>query len=143
MDVIAWTHHPTEQRAKQSGVRFVSIEQLLKTADVVSLHLRLNDETRNFLSQKEFDLMKPTAFLVNTARGGLVEKDALYSALQLKRIAGAALDVFDQEPLPAGDPLASLTNVVMTPHIGASTNENLLRIGDVIEEILGEFSSKA
>jgi phosphoglycerate dehydrogenase-like enzyme len=126
MDVIAWTLHPTPERAKESGLRFVSKEQLLKTSDVVSLHLRLNDETREFLGKKEFDLMKPTAFLVNTARGGLVATDALYKALQSKRIAGAALDVFDTEPLPAGDPLTSLPNVVMTPHNAGMTPESVI-----------------
>lgn len=126
MDVIAWTFHPTPERAKESGVRFVSKEQLLKNSDVVSLHLRLNDETREFLNKKDFDLMKPTAFLVNTARGGLVGTDALYNALQSKRIAGAALDVFDKEPLPAGDPLASLPNVVMTPHNAGMTPESII-----------------
>jgi len=125
MDVIAWTFQPSPERAKESGVRFVSKEQLLKTSDVVSIHLRLNDETREFLNKEDFDLMKPTAFLVNTARGGLVETDALYNALQSKRVAGAALDVFDKEPLPAGDPLASLPNVVMTPHNAGMTPESI------------------
>jgi D-3-phosphoglycerate dehydrogenase len=126
MDVIAWTFRPTEERAKESGVRFVSKSELLKDADVVSLHLRLSDETREFLNKEDFDLMKPTAFLVNTARGGLVETDALYNALQSKKIAGAALDVFDQEPLPAGDILATLPNVVMTPHNAGMTPEAII-----------------
>jgi D-3-phosphoglycerate dehydrogenase len=126
MDVIAWTFRPTEERAKESGVRFVSKSELLKDADVVSLHLRLSDETREFLNKEDFDLLKPTAFLVNTARGGLVETDALYNALQSKKIAGAALDVFDQEPLPAGDVLATLPNVVMTPHNAGMTPEAII-----------------
>lgn len=126
MDVIAWTFRPTEERAKESGVRFVSKSELLKDADVVSLHLRLSDETREFVKKEDFDLMKPTAFLVNTARGGLVETDALYTALQSKKIAGAALDVFDQEPLPAGDILATLPNVVMTPHNAGMTPEAII-----------------
>ena len=126
MDVIAWTFRPTEERAKESGVRFVSKAELLEDSDVVSLHLRLSDETREFLKKEDFDLMKPTAFLVNTARGGLVETDALYNALQSKKIAGAALDVFDQEPLPAGDVLATLPNVVMTPHNAGMTPEAII-----------------
>jgi len=126
MDVIAWTFRPTEERAKESGVRFVSKAELLEDSDVVSLHLRLSDETREFLKKEDFDLMKPTAFLVNTARGGLVETDALYNALQSKKIAGAALDVFDQEPLPAGDILATLPNVVMTPHNAGMTPEAII-----------------
>ena len=126
MDVIAWTFRPTEERAKESGVRFVSKSELLKDADVVSLHLRLSDETHEFLNKDDFDLMKPTAFLVNTARAGLVETNALYDALQSKKIAGAALDVFDQEPLPAGDILATLPNVVMTPHNAGMTPEAII-----------------
>jgi len=126
MEVIAWTLNPSPERARESSLRFVSKEELLKTSDVVSLHLRLNDETREFLSKIEFDLMKPTAFLVNTARGGLIETDALLNALQSKRIAGAALDVFDKEPLPAGDPLTNLSNVVMTPHNAGMTPESVI-----------------
>jgi D-3-phosphoglycerate dehydrogenase len=126
MDVIAWTFNPSPERAKQSGVRFVSKEELLKNADVISLHLRLQEETREFLKKEDFDLMKPTAFLVNTARGGLVETDSLYNALQSKKIAGAALDVFDQEPLPAGDILATLPNVVMTPHNAGMTPDAII-----------------
>ncbi|MGD8882337.1 MAG: phosphoglycerate dehydrogenase [Desulfobacterales bacterium] len=126
MDLIAWTLHPSPARAKQSGVRFVSKAELLINADVISLHLRLQEETREFLKKEDFDLMKPTAFLVNTARGGLVETDALYNALQSKKIAGAALDVFDQEPLPAGDILATLPNVVMTPHNAGMTPDAII-----------------
>ncbi|MGD9045595.1 MAG: phosphoglycerate dehydrogenase [Desulfobacterales bacterium] len=126
MDVIAWTFHPSVERAKESGVRFVSKAELLKDADVVSLHLRLSDETREFLKKEDFDSMKPTAFFVNTARGGLVESDALYNALQSKKIAGAALDVFDQEPLPAGNILATLPNVVLTPHNAGMTPEAII-----------------
>ena len=126
MEVIAWTFHPSPERAKEFDVRFVSKAELLKEADVVSLHLRLSDETREFLKKADFDLMKPTAFLVNTARGGLVETDALYNALQSKKIAGAALDVFDQEPLPAGDILTTLPNVVMTPHNAGMTPEAVI-----------------
>ncbi len=123
MDVIAWTHHPSPERAEESNVRFLSKEALLRSADVVSLHLRLNDETRGFLKKKDFDLMKPNAFFVNTARAGLVEFGALEEALRSKKIAGAALDVYDQEPLPPGDPLTTLPNVVLTPHNSGMTPE--------------------
>jgi phosphoglycerate dehydrogenase-like enzyme len=126
MDVIAWTLHPSPERAEESNVRFVSKEALLKNADVVSLHLRLNDETKGFLSRKDFDLMKPHAFFVNTARAALVESGALEEALRSKKIAGAALDVYDQEPLPPGDPLTTLPNVVMTPHNSGMTPEATL-----------------
>ncbi|UCG67085.1 MAG: phosphoglycerate dehydrogenase [Deltaproteobacteria bacterium] len=123
MDVIAWSLHPSPERAKESGVRFVSKEELLKNADVVSLHLRLNDQTRGFFGEEEFGLMKPSAFFINTARAGLVEPRALYEALQLKKIAGAALDVYDQEPLPPEDPIIKLPNIVLTPHNAGMTSE--------------------
>ena len=123
MDVIAWTFHPSSERARESGVRFVSKEELLRSSDVVSLHLLLTGETRGFFRKGDFDLMKPTAFFVNTARAGLIEPEALYEALRSKRIAGAALDVYDQEPLPPGHPLTTLPNVVFTPHNSGLTPE--------------------
>ncbi len=126
MEVIAWTFHPSPERAKESGVRFVSKEELLRTADVVSLHLLLSNETRGFLKKEDFDLMKPTALFVNTARAGLIEPEALYEALRSKKIAGAALDTYDQEPLPPGHPLTTLPNVVLTPHNAGMTPEAIL-----------------
>jgi D-3-phosphoglycerate dehydrogenase len=123
METIAWTLHPSAERAEQSGVRFVSRKELLKNSDVLSLHLRLNDETRGFLKKEDFDRMKPSAFLVNTARAALVEPGALYEALRSRKIAGAALDVFDHEPLPPDDPLAALPNIVLTAHCAALTPE--------------------
>jgi D-3-phosphoglycerate dehydrogenase len=126
LDVIAWTFHPSSERAKESGVRFVSREELLRSSDVVSLHLLLTDETRSFFKKGDFDLMKSTAFFVNTARAGLIEPEALYEALRSKRIAGAALDVYDQEPLPPGHPLTTLPNVVFTPHNSGLTPEAVI-----------------
>jgi phosphoglycerate dehydrogenase-like enzyme len=126
MDVIAWTFHPSPERAKESGVRFVSKEKLLKSSDVVSLHLRLTDEARGFFKKGDFDSMKPTAFFVNTARAGLIEPGALYEALRSKEIAGAALDAYDEEPLPPGHPLTALPNVVFTPHNSGLTPEAVI-----------------
>jgi len=126
MDVIAWTFHPSAERAKESGVRFVSKEELLRTSDAVSLHLRLTDETRGYFKKGDFDLMKPTAFFVNTARAGLIEPGELYEALRTKKIAGAALDAYDQEPLPPGHPLTTLPNVVFTPHNSGLTPEAVI-----------------
>ena len=123
LETIAWTLRPSPERAEQSGVKFVSREELLNDSDVLSLHLRLTDETRGFIKKEDFDRMKPSAFLVNTARAALMKPRALYKALRLKKIAGAALDVFDQEPLPAKDPLAALPNVVLTAHCAALTPE--------------------
>ncbi len=126
MEVIAWTLHPSPEREKESGVRFVSKEELLRRSDVVSLHLRLTEETRGFLKKGDFNLMKPTAFFVNTARAGLIEPEALYEALRSKKIAGAALDAYDQEPLPPAHPLTTLPNVVFTPHNAGMTPEAVI-----------------
>jgi D-3-phosphoglycerate dehydrogenase len=123
MEVIAWTGHPSPERAEEGGVKLVSREELLKNSDALSLHLRLADETRGFIRREDFDRMKPSAFLVNTARAALIEPGALYEALRSGKIAGAGLDVFDREPLPADDPLASLPNVVLTAHCAALTPE--------------------
>jgi phosphoglycerate dehydrogenase-like enzyme len=123
MEVIAWTLHPSAERAKESGVQFVSKEELLQVSDAISLHLRLSDETRGFFKKGDFDLMKSTAFFVNTARAGLIEPGALYEALRLKKIAGAALDVYDEEPVSPGHPLTTLPNVVFTPHNSGLTPE--------------------
>ena len=126
MEVIAWTRRPSAERAESLGVRFVDQESLLQAADVVSLHLGLNDNTRGFFKREDFALMKPTAFFVNTARAGLIAPGALVEALQSRQIAGAALDAYDQEPLPADDSLISLPNVVLTPHNAGMTPEATL-----------------
>jgi len=123
MEVIAWTLHPSPDRGEKSRVRFASREELLKKSDVISLHLRLNDEIRGFLRREDFDRMKPSAFLINTARAALIEPGALTEALRSRKIAGAALDVFEREPLPVDDPLASMPNVVLTAHCAALTPE--------------------
>jgi D-3-phosphoglycerate dehydrogenase len=105
------------------GIERAELDDVLRRADVVSLHVPLTDATAGLLGDRELGLMKPTAVIVNAARGGIIREDALVRALQEKRVAGAALDVFEQEPLPATHPLRSLDNVVLTPHLGASTAE--------------------
>jgi phosphoglycerate dehydrogenase-like enzyme len=102
------------------------MEELLKASDAVCMLLRLNKETRGFLKKADFSLMKKSAFFVNTGRAGLVEEGALYDALQSNRIAGAALDCFDKEPLPPDDPLIGMTNVVLTPHNAGMTPEAII-----------------
>jgi D-3-phosphoglycerate dehydrogenase len=121
MRVIAWTMHPDPLL----GFELVPLDELLRASDVVSLHLRLSDETRGFLGKAHIDKMKPSAILINTARGPIVDESALVVALAAGRIAGAGLDVFDVEPLPARHPLTQFENVVLTPHCAGVTPEAL------------------
>jgi phosphoglycerate dehydrogenase-like enzyme len=136
MDVIAWSPNLTKERAAQVGVRKVEKIELFETANVVSLHLVLSPTTASVVSRVELAAMQPGAFLVNTARAGLVDEDALVDALRMRRISGAGLDVFWQEPLPITHPLLSFDNVVLTPHLGYATDENLAAFyGGVIDNI--------
>lgn len=125
MDVVAWTFNPSAERAAALGVRFVPLDELLRTADVVSLHVKLTPESRGLLGARELGLMKPGAILVNTARGPVVDTAALVAALESGRLGGAALDVFDQEPLPPGHPLLACAQVVLTPHNADQTPEGM------------------
>lgn len=120
MNVIAWTMNP-----RDLGVPLVSLDELLEQSDVVSLHLRLSDETRSFLGRERIAKMKRGALLVNTARGPIVDEAAMIEALQSGQLAGAGLDVFDIEPLPAGHPLTKLDNAVLSPHCAGITPEVL------------------
>jgi len=126
MEVIAWTFNPSPEKAEKYSIRFVSKEKLLESSDAISLHIRLTEDTRGFIKKEDFQRMKSTAFFVNTARAGLIEPGALYEALSQRKIAGAALDVYDQEPLPPEDPLTKLPNVVLTPHNAGMTPEATL-----------------
>ncbi len=122
MRVLAYTRSPSPEVAQNLGVELVGdLETLLREADIVSLHVPLTEETRHMIGERELNLMKPTAILVNTARGPVVDPDALYRALKEKRIAYAALDVTEPEPLPADSPLLTLDNIVVTPHLGSAT----------------------
>jgi phosphoglycerate dehydrogenase-like enzyme len=131
MEVLTWSARANDPRAK---------EQILATADVVTLHLRLEPGTRGFLGARDLARMKPTAILVNTGRGPLVERDALLDALRSRRIAGAGLDVFHDEPLKPGDPILALPNVVLSPHNAGQTPEvirdGLLRAVQNVENFL-------
>ncbi|KAH6917464.1 D-isomer specific 2-hydroxyacid dehydrogenase [Coprinopsis sp. MPI-PUGE-AT-0042] len=125
MRVVGWSPNLTPERAEAAGVAFASTkEELLKTSDVVSLHLVLAESTRHVLKREDLALLKPTAFLINTSRGPLVDEDALIEALQEGRIAGAGLDVYDVEPLPLDHPIRNLKNVTLTPHTGYITDDN-------------------
>ncbi len=123
MRLLAWSWGGDGGRAREVGARFVDIDTLLRESDVVSLHLRLAPDSEGFLTGERIALMKPTAFVVNTARGRLVDRTALIEALRSGRIAGAGLDVFHDEPLAPHDPLVSLPNVVLTPHNAGATPE--------------------
>src|SRR5467141_3389508 len=127
MKVIAWSQNLTEEKASAAGATFVDKQALFREADVVTVHLVLSGRTRGLIGAPEFALMKPTARFVNTSRGPIVDEVALIEALQARRIAGAAVDVFDEEPLPPDHPFRKLDNVLATPHIGYVT-EDLYRI---------------
>jgi phosphoglycerate dehydrogenase-like enzyme len=122
MQVVAWGPTLTAERAAQSKAAFLPLEDLLGTADVVSIHLALSDQSRNLLDERRLRLMKKSAYLVNTARGAIVDELALVKLLKENAIAGAALDVFVEEPLPKDHPLIDLDNVVLSPHLGWPTD---------------------
>ena len=124
MDVVAWSPNLTPERAEKGGARHVDKRELFAASDVVSVHLILSASTRNVVDADCIAAMKRSAFLVNTSRAGLVDQAALMSALRERRIAGAGLDVFPVEPLPADDPVRSLDNVVLTPHLGYVSEDN-------------------
>ena len=140
MDVLGWSALGDKARITGAGATPASKEEILAKADVISLHVRSSPETRGFIGRKEFGMMKPTAILVNTGRGALVDRDALLAALKERRIMGAGLDVFHQEPLAADDPILSLPNVVCSPHNAGQTPEvirdGLLRAVENVEHFL-------
>jgi len=123
LEVIAWTFHPDPGLAERLGFRYAELDELLRTSDIVSIHLRATPDTHHFLSGERLALMKPSAVLVNTARAALVDEAALVECLREKRIAGAGLDVFETEPLPSGHALTTLPNVLLTPHAAGMTPE--------------------
>jgi D-3-phosphoglycerate dehydrogenase / 2-oxoglutarate reductase len=128
MRVIAHDPYATPATAKELGVELVDLPTLLAQADYVSIHAPLTPETRHLIGATQLGQMKPTAILVNTSRGGLVDEAALAEALTSGRIAAAALDVFEREPLPAGHPLTHLDNVILSPHVAGTTDEALVRM---------------
>ena len=136
LEVVAWTYHPNVSLAVSLGLRYVELDELLRTADIVSMHLRATPDAHHFLNRERLALLKPTAFVVNTARGALIDEAALIEWLREKRIAGAGLDVFETEPLPAGHPLTTLPNVLLTPHCGGMTpDSNLIGLAMAVDNI--------
>jgi phosphoglycerate dehydrogenase-like enzyme len=125
MELVAWSPNLDAARAEAAGAVLVSKEELFATADCVTLHLALSDRSRGTVDAAALGLMKPGAYLVNTARAGLVDTAALVAALEAERIAGAAIDVFDEEPLPPDDPLRRCKRLLMTPHVGYVSTETL------------------
>jgi D-3-phosphoglycerate dehydrogenase len=125
MAVQAWTFHPTTERSGELGIPFVSLEELLQTSDVVSLHVKLTDATRRMIGRRELGMMKRGAILVNTARGAVVDTAALVEALHSGQLGSAGIDVFDIEPVPADHPMLSCEQVVLTPHVADQNPEGM------------------
>ncbi len=136
MEVITWSQNLTAAHASSLGVTRVEKDELFQHADFVTIHLVLSKRTRGLVTARELALMKPGAYLINTSRGPIVEERALINALTNGKLAGAALDVYDEEPLPADHPLRKLDKVVLTPHLGYVTVENYRQCyGDAVEDI--------
>jgi phosphoglycerate dehydrogenase-like enzyme len=137
MNILAWSQNLTPESAKEHGALLVSKEELFRAADIVSVHLVLSARTKGIIGAAELGLMKPTAYLVNTSRGPLLDENALINTLKSRAIAGAALDVFDVEPLPASHPFRSLDRLLVTPHIGFVTSETYtIFYRDTVENIV-------
>jgi D-3-phosphoglycerate dehydrogenase len=145
MKVLACVEHPSSDRAEQferAGIELTSCEELLSRADFVSVHVPLKDSNRNLINDEMLAYMKPGAFLVNIARGGIVDEDALYRALIEGRLSGAALDVHKAEGEGKVSPLAELKNVILTPHIGANTVDSQREIGEIIVDSVEAFKKE-
>ena len=134
MKVWAWTLHPSMERTKETGIQFVELDPLLSSSDVISINIRASEETRGLIDRQAFEKMKPSCILVNTARASIVDTAALIEALRTGKLAAAALDVYDQEPLSPTDPLLSLPNVVLSPHNSGMTPEAIERGNEMVVE---------
>jgi D-3-phosphoglycerate dehydrogenase len=135
MKVVTYDPFISPEKAKGLNIEKVdTLEELLSGSDVVTVHCPLTDQTRGLIGARELALMKPSSFLINTARGGIVDESALFYALKSSRIAGAAIDVIQKEPPAADNPLLNLDNIVITPHIGASTHESVRAVYRVVRE---------
>jgi phosphoglycerate dehydrogenase-like enzyme len=124
MEVVAWSFHPDQKLANTLGMRYIDVPELLRTSDIVSLHLRATPDAHHFLNRERLALLKPSAVLVNTARGALIDEAALVDCLRDNKIAGAGLDVYETEPLPAGHGLTELPNVLLTSHCAGMTPDS-------------------
>ncbi len=139
MKVLAWSTNLTPEACAEAGVTYASKEELFSKSDVITIHVVLSDRSRGLVSRDDLARMKPTAYLINTARGPIVDEAALLETLQAKKIAGAGIDTYSYEPLPTDSPLRKLDNVVITPHLGYVTAENYKRIYAEMIEGIGGF----
>ncbi len=143
MNVIAWSTNLTPEKCKEAGVDYVSKEDLFRQADFISIHVVLSQRSRGLVGAKDIALMKPTAYLINTSRGPIIDEAAMLAALRDKKIGGAGLDVFDVEPLPKDHPLRKMDNVVITPHLGYVALKNYQNyFTGVVEDIRGFIDGK-
>jgi phosphoglycerate dehydrogenase-like enzyme len=143
MALLAWSQNLTAERAAQFGATLVSKDELLSRSDIVTIHLVLSDRTRGLIGARELGLMKRTAYLINSSRGPIVDEQVLIQALRQGTIAGAALDVYDEEPLPLDHPLRQLPNTVITPHLGYVTVEGYkVFYGNIVEDIQAFLQGK-
>jgi phosphoglycerate dehydrogenase-like enzyme len=143
MKVIAWSQNLTPEKAKEVGVDYASKEDLFKNSDFVTIHYQLGERSRGLITADDIGRMKPSAYLINTARAPIVDQSALLKALQGKKIAGAGLDVFEVEPLPLDHPYRKLDNVVITPHLGYVSEQNYRKyFPDIVEDIRAWLDKK-
>jgi phosphoglycerate dehydrogenase-like enzyme len=143
MKVLAWSQNLTADKCRETGVDYATKQELFRQSDVITIHVVLSARTRGLIGAAELALMKPTAFLINTSRGPIVDEAALISTLQQHKIAGAGLDVFDVEPLPLDHPFRKMDNVVITPHLGYVSEQNYRRyFADAVDDIHGFLDGK-
>jgi D-3-phosphoglycerate dehydrogenase len=139
MKVWAWTFNPSPRRAEEAGIQFVEFDQLLSQSDVIAVAIKASEKTRGLISRQALERVKPSCILVNTARASIVDTPAMIEALRKGKLAAAALDVYDQEPLPADDPILSLPNVVISPHNAGMTPEAIERGNEMLVENIISF----
>ena len=143
MKVLAWSQNLTPEKCREAGVEYADKDDLLRQSDFVSIHVVLSQRSRGLIGAREIALMKPTAYLINTSRGPIIDEAAMLAALTGKRIAGAGLDVFDVEPLPLDSPFRRLDNVVLTPHLGYVSIQNYRTyFAGAVEDIRGFIDGK-
>jgi phosphoglycerate dehydrogenase-like enzyme len=139
MKVWAWTFNPSPRRAEEAGIQFVEFDQLLSQSDVIAVAIKASEKTHGLISRQALERVKPSCILVNTARASIVDTPAMIEALRKGKLAAAALDVYDQEPLPADDPILSLPNVVISPHNAGMTPEAIERGNEMLVENIISF----